>query len=273
MSKQSNVHPTHDIYERKEERPYKKILYWPPISYGMIKAFPEPFGLGVGRDVYRRAGCPVWQCETSQDRSNLSQYDAIFFHYIPFNGWDLPKTRTPEQRYVFFETEPQTFNRSDRGFFGPEIVKDFFNWTMTFRWDSDVVHPYGWIEPNGFIPVHPNEGEYQRLIAEPLEMNYAKGKTKMAAWMVTNCNAVSGRSNLIKQLIDQGIQVDVYGHCGNLTCGIYEYHEDGKSKTDETDEPCREMIGKQYKFYFALENALCVDYVTEKYKMIYISTN
>jgi len=23
----------------------------------------------------------------------------------------------------------------------------FFNWTMTYRLDSDIVHPYGWFEP------------------------------------------------------------------------------------------------------------------------------
>ena len=27
------------------------------------------------------------------------------------------------------------------------ISADFFNLTMTYRWDSDVPRPYGWIEP------------------------------------------------------------------------------------------------------------------------------
>ena len=25
---------------------------------------------------------------------------------------------------------------------------NFFNWTSTYRWDSDFPSPYGWIEPN-----------------------------------------------------------------------------------------------------------------------------
>jgi len=263
MSKQNSL-LSQNFYRGKEEIPYKKILYWPP-GYPVNKVFPEPFGLGVGRDVYQRAGCPVWQCESSLDRSNLSQYDALLFNYVVFKGWDLPKTRYPHQRYVFFEIEPQIINRSSRGFFAPDVMKDFFNWTMTFRWDSDIVHPYGWIEPNGTVPLHPNEEEYGRLVAEPPKVDYAAGKTKMAAWMVTNCKAQSGRNDLVKHLMEHGIEVDVYGACGNMTCGIFNYHNDGKPKTDDTDEFCREMISSKYKFYFALENSLCIDYVTEKY--------
>ena len=184
----------------------------------------------------------------------------------------MPQTRYPHQRYVFFEVEPQIINRSIRGFFAPDMMKDFFNWTTTFRWDSDIVHPYGWIEPNGTVPLHPTEEEYERLVSEPSEVNYATGKTKMAAWMATNCKAKSGRNELVMQLIEQGIQVDVYGVCGNMTCGIFNYHNDGAFKTDDTDEPCREMIASKYKFYFALENSLCIDYVTEKYMFIFKQT-
>jgi len=256
MSKQSNVH------QDQSGSNYKKILYW--TQYGFVSAFPEPFGLGVGRDVYKRAGCPVWQCETSQDRSNLSQYDAILFHYLNFQGWDLPPIRFQNQLYVFFEYESPQFKTSHRGFFVPEMMNDFFNWTMSYRWDADVVHPYGWIEPNGSIPLHPNKKEYEKLISETSEVNYAAGKTGIAAWMVTKCKSPSGRGELVNKLIEHGIQVDVYGACGNMSCGISNYQY-GTFKTDESDEPCRQLIGAKYKFYFALENALCRDYVTEKY--------
>ena len=48
------------------------------------------------------------------------------------------------------------------------------------------------------------------------------------------------------------VPVDIYGKCGNLSCP--------RTKTDE----CYEMIERDYKFYLAFENGLCVDYVTEK---------
>jgi alpha-1,3-fucosyltransferase len=46
------------------------------------------------------------------------------------------------------------------------------------------------------------------------------------------------------------INVDVYGKCGNLTC---------------TGKDGFEALAGKYKFYLAFENALCPDYVTEKF--------
>lgn len=262
--------PTEEIYQimnrqlgipknKNDQVPFKKILYW---NKGATpSAFPENFGLGVGRDVYKKVGCSVWQCETSEDRTNTEEYDAVLFHYMYFNGSDLPSRRSPHQRYVFFEYESPSFLFSGRGYFLPRMMYNFFNWTMTYRWDSDVVHPYGWIEPSNGMPVKPEEIERLRSVQT---VNYAAGKTKMAATMVTNCKSQSGRLRFVKELIEYGVQTDVYGACGNLTCGINNYHS-GVYKTDESDEPCRQMVGETYKFYFAFENSVCVDYVTEKY--------
>lgn len=240
---------------------YKKILYWTRSK--SPKSFPEDFGLGVGRDVYKKAGCPVWQCETSVNRSDVTQYDALLFHYIHFNGSDLPDARSPHQRYVFFDYENPNYHRPP-GPFDPSMMNDLFNWTMTYRWDSDVIHPYGWIQPMKDLPMHPDVREVERLTQEAQLINYAKGKTKMAAWTVTNCQYVtSGRNELVNQLIGHGVSIDIYGGCGNFTCGIPSYFND-TFKTDETDEPCRQMMAKTYKFYMALENSLCLDYITEK---------
>ncbi len=66
-------------YGLYEGKPYKKILYW---NYADVLPLGRKncnFGMGVGRDRFKSAGCPVWQCETSEDRSNLLEYDAIFF--------------------------------------------------------------------------------------------------------------------------------------------------------------------------------------------------
>lgn len=73
----------------------------------------------------------------------------------------------------------------------------------------------------------------------------------MVAWFVGNCAAKSGRFEYIKRL-QQHIPVDVYGSCGNLTCTV------------NNETACRIMMAKNYKFYIAFENSLCLDYVTEK---------
>lgn len=71
------------------------------------------------------------------------------------------------------------------------------------------------------------------------------------AWFVSNCVSRSGRQDLVKHL-QKYIDIDVYGECGTLSC------------PRKQEEKCKKMIDKQYKFYFALENSLCLDYVTEK---------
>ncbi len=91
----------HEIMSRQYDIPYgvykgalyKKILYWNRCF--TPTAFPENFGLGTGRDVYKKAGCPVWQCETSSDRNNLTDYDAVLFDFLSFDETDLPELRNP----------------------------------------------------------------------------------------------------------------------------------------------------------------------------------
>lgn len=77
-------------------------------------------------------------------------------------------------------------------------------------------------------------------------------KSKTAAWFVSNCNAFSKRDELTKKL-QKYIDIDVYGRCGNLVC-----------PEKDPENKCEKMINSTYKFYLSFENALCIDYVTEK---------
>ena len=128
---------------------------------------------------------------------------------------------------------------------------------MTYRWDPDVVHPYGWIEPIESLSMDSDP------IEEPPLFNYADGKTKMAVWFVSNCESLSGREGLVDKLTQFGVQVDRYGKCGNLTCGLPQYEDftkgNRKEEAEKEDQYCRTMAGQNYKFYFSLENSLCLE--------------
>lgn len=57
------------------------------------------------------------------------------------------------------------------------------------------------------------------------------------------------------QSLSEEIPVDVFGKCGNLTC----------AKSAGGWGPMQCDTDKIYKFYLSFENALCPDYVTEKF--------
>ncbi|XP_057368597.1 alpha-(1,3)-fucosyltransferase C-like [Daphnia carinata] len=227
----------------EENPPFKRIVFWNE-AYGN-----KEYGVGFGREALRKHGCPVWQCETTDNRTDAHTSDAVLFHLRSWTKNDLPEKRLPHQRYVFWSMESPVW----REYAHADQAGEFFNWTMTYRWDSDMVATYANIKPIGKVPLHFDEDQVKfHLTNSNKTVNYAKGKTKMAAWFVSNCNSKSSRNEFVKEL-QKHIDVDVYGKCGTMKCPT------------TSDEECRDMAAKDYKFFMSLENSLCPDYITEKF--------
>lgn len=183
--------------------------------------------------------CRVNNCISTRDRNLLpiEEYDALIFR-IPtkrFVTESLPSKRSPHQRYIFFNRETPLMFSPAKGNV-QFVLKNFFNWTMTYRMDSDIRRGYG--------EILRNENSY-RLPSK----DFLRGKTKSVAWFVSNCRNFSRRGDLAHKL-SKYIDVDIYGRCGNLTC----------PKTSD----CYAMLAKNYRFYLAFENSHCKDYITEK---------
>lgn len=118
--------------------------------------------------------------------------------------------------------------------------RDIFNWTATYRYDSDIVTPYErWTY---YDPAVKQFNTWDR--------NYAANKTKKVAWFVSNCRTQNRRLQYAQEL-SKYISVDIYGYCGKLSC--------------QKSEDCFNMLDKYYKFYLSFENSNCADYVTEKF--------
>ncbi|XP_047739532.1 alpha-(1,3)-fucosyltransferase C [Hyalella azteca] len=210
---------------------FKKILYWNEV-FGA-----KDFWLGLGQEPFIEAGCRVTECYATHDRRLLpaERADAIMWH-LRSNDKSLPEVRSPHTFYIFWMLESAQYTYADLN-----TYNGVFNWTMTYRLDSDFPRPYG------SIVFSPNVSAKTTA-----PKNYAHGKTKLAAWFVSNCHTVSGREHLV-QALQTHMEVDIYGTCGTLIC----------ERKDE--KSCREMLEKDYKFYLAFENSLCVDYITEKF--------
>jgi hypothetical protein len=72
------------------------------------------------------------------------------------------------------------------------------------------------------MPYGPKADEYRLRLAEEIgairsPLIAAQNKTKLVAWIVSNCHSNSGRERYVEEL-KKHISVDVYGGCGTLKC-------------------------------------------------------
>ena len=100
------------------------------------------------RDVAR---CPVWQCEVSASWENSSNtipvedYDALLFYDTLWaDANQVPAKRSPHQYYIWHNREAPGYHAPVRKW---NALNSVFNWTVTYRWDSDIVFPYGYFRP------------------------------------------------------------------------------------------------------------------------------
>ncbi|XP_065578654.1 alpha-(1,3)-fucosyltransferase C-like [Artemia franciscana] len=204
----------------------KIILLW----NSFFDSLDYGFG-GFGDAPFKENNCEYTNCYLTKDHSSLLEASAVVFHAPTFNepsqAWS---ERLPHQRYVFFSME------SPENCIAKKSYDFFFNWTITYRTDSDIILFYGEIKKR-----------------EIRIKNQFKNSTKnnWVAWMVSNCFTSSGREDYVKEL-SKHIPIEIYGDCGSSSCP--------KSRMKQ----CYEMIEKDYKFYLSFENSLCKDYVTEK---------
>ena len=130
----------------------KSILLWNAPDRKETSTF------GRGRQPFVQHGCEYNRCEIviSPWERPLELYDAVIFNLNDF-FWlkELPplRLRRPGQRYVFLTQEsPAAIQDYDVAFFMEE-----YNWTMTYRLDSDIRLLYGRVEPLKSAPQTPEE--------------------------------------------------------------------------------------------------------------------
>ncbi|KAI1290036.1 Alpha-(1,3)-fucosyltransferase C [Halotydeus destructor] len=190
-----------------------------------------------GFDASDEFGCNT-SCVVTWDKKYLEQASAVVFNFCYTD--DVPDHRPAGQLWVMYQLEaPTACGLSSKA----ERYADIFDITVSYRQDSDIYRPYAHVTR---IPSSPVAKETAWLPRVPLS------ERKMAVgWFVSHCGTISKRELLAEQLAIH-IPVDIYGTCGPLTC----------SRTSTID--CLKMLEDRYMFYFAAENALCEDYVTEK---------
>ena len=187
--------------------------------------------------------CSLDHFEVIYDKTRFSESNIVVFHARNMPSLQhlksLLKSRPASQRwmYALWESPNATPDTTP--------LNGLFNLTWTYRIDSDIWGPYG---------------RYEQLCQEDIKMNkmaesitdYTQGKSELVAWMVSNCDPQL-RLSLVREL-KKYIKVDVFGSCSSVF---------GESRYCPRSETSGCL--KKYKFYLSFENALCEDYITEKY--------
>lgn len=115
------------------------VLYWTSV-FGRAD-----FELGLGDAPFR--GCPVSNCYSTNDRSQLSRATAVLLHGRTMRLTDLPRRHSPQQLFVLTlgEAPPNFWPYYEPG--AVSVLDGFFNLTMTYRQDADIYYSERVVEP------------------------------------------------------------------------------------------------------------------------------
>lgn len=180
------------------------------------------------------AGCDYKCYMTEGHRDNDS--GVVIFH-APYVS-HIPPVKQPGQIWIFHSLEPPWLHNTDL-----KQWKRLFNWTISNRRDADILYTYSKFEKrkDSNVSREITMSEHSRSV------DVWSTKTKDIAWMVSHCSTSGKRDDYVK-ILKSYTRVDIYGKCGSAVC------------SRDIMESCL----RPYKFYLAFENALCIDYVTEK---------
>jgi len=79
-------------------------------------------------------------------------------------------------------------------------MNNYINWSWTYRPDSHILTPFSLLIPLPKSKTSASNSQHRPLDINAATTNYARGKTKMAAWFVSNCWDSNGRTGYAKEL-------------------------------------------------------------------------
>lgn len=205
--------------------------------------------------------CSYQNCFISNNAAyfdDITDFDVLLYNAAGTRGdsYLLPYKRSPKQIFVFSSLESSS-NYPLEG----TIFNGFFNFTWTYKLNSDIVCPYLVVRNKKGVIIGPKI-DMQWMDVNDMKpiSHYIKYKLRnkkiAGAWFVSHCNAPSERlaffNGLNAALSKFGHRIDMFGECGNMKCPRGWMEE------------CYALLETDYYFYLSFENSFSVDYVTEK---------
>lgn len=246
---------TKSIMVRKSANKY--ILLWSAYRY-------PPFPVLMYKDIFAKKNCTYQNCIVTTDRNyfrgDLTKFDAIALH-----GRKLIKytTRPNQSSHGSHKSLHQKFIyvNQDSAWNYPICSFKFdgvFNWTMTYKLNSDIPIPYIQIRDMAGNIVGPKiDMQWKSNMSEVDNdvIRRLKKKKKAVAWFYPECHTSTKRENIYlanylkNELKRYGYTVDTFGGCGTHRC--------------KSDSACNKKL-EEYYFFLAYEKSFAVDFVTSK---------
>jgi hypothetical protein len=219
---------------------FKVILMWSPFFYSWDI-------VSEGSQTFIDAKCLINKCTLTSDKLHINQSDAIVFNARDLVVNKMPNMRSPNQTWILFSSEAP--NNS--------YFKDFddnsnsFNWSWTYRSDSDIVFSFGKVQPID----HQNYINYENF-KDFNAFDTWRRKNKMIFWLSNDCETQSKREIYVNEL-KKHVDVDIYGKCGSNKC------PQSSKEEKQLNKECFKTLAKQYLFAIVFEDSYCKDYITE----------
>uniref|UniRef100_H2ZDL2 Fucosyltransferase n=1 Tax=Ciona savignyi TaxID=51511 RepID=H2ZDL2_CIOSA len=191
-------------------------------------------------------------CVLTYDQRFLDKSDAVIINFTEANTRSVPskRKRKRDQMFVFYSTESPYAISTLRGIRFRDM-HNYFNWTMTYRRDSDIYLPFVELSRQDGVFNGKTSSNYGRVAVQRVLDKKRRGYT--ALFMAGNCGTTVGstiRMALLNKMQLLGLRVDMFGSC------FYKWAPSGSLYYP---------FAAKYKFYMAFENAEhCRDYITEK---------
>ncbi|XP_055972794.1 alpha-(1,3)-fucosyltransferase 10 [Sorex fumeus] len=219
---------------RSEAENYPIMLWWSPLT----------------GETGRLGQCGGDTCFFTINKSYLyhPKTKAFLFYGTDFNIESLPLPRKAHHDWALFHEESPKNNY--KLFHKPVIT--LFNYTATFSRHSHLPLTTQYLESIEVLK------SLRYLVPLPSKNNLRK-KLAPLVYVQSDCDPPSDRDSYVRELMAY-IEVDSYGEClrnKDLPPSL-------KSPASMDADAFYKIIA-QYKFILAFENAICDDYITEKF--------
>ncbi|XP_008280772.1 alpha-(1,3)-fucosyltransferase 4-like [Stegastes partitus] len=182
------------------------------------------------------------RCTLTDDEREYPNADAVIIHHreIATRRVDLPPEPRPRaQKWIWLNYESPSHT--------PRLwlLEGVFNLTMSYRTDSDIFLPYGYLVPRERADTG-LQSRFTHQLRGPSHSDFRR--PRLVAWVVSNWSESQARVSLYYEL-QKFIRIDVFGSAGRTLA-----------------KGCDNVVQllRRYFFYLALENSLHTDYITEK---------